>query len=671
MRRKPSPPARKTWWFLALILAAGLLMRLTHLLEVMAQPDFAAPQFDSQYHDYWARALVTGDWTPPRGVTDPQIRSRPYFRPPGYPWFLAAVYRVFGPGYLAPRLVQTLLGLVACLQVFFLARRLAGAAGALLASAVMAVYWLFIFFESELLEVPLLVTLLLAALESAAGLTRAFTLRRAFGVGLFLGLAALVRPNALVLLPVVLAWAYRLSRRRRGAGRVLGFPRLALISLSASAAVIAPVTARNVLVAGDWVLITSNGGVNLFVGTHPDSNGFDPGVPELAEISGLSGWDSFDYPLIAAGVERRVGRPLSDSEVSRYFTRRALGYVRERPLRVLALLVRKAALFWGPAEISNNKVIEVFRERSPVLSLSPGFAIVLAAGLAGIAVVFVDMRALKKRGGCRRGPVRRRAAVAVLLVLFLAAYSASFLPFFSTARYRAPVIPVLIVFAGAGLGELGRALARRRPARAGLIVAVLIALRAVTGIPWVPYEVDRSLWHYRQGLLWEARGDLGQAITEFRAATDLAPGRDEARLALAEAYGAAGRLDEAIAEYRRLVARAPSAAVHNNLALTLVRAGDVEGSIRHWRAALELEPDHVTVLNNLAFALATHDDPGIRDVALAVELAERACRLTDFRNPVPLRTLAVAYRKAGDEARAEELLRRADALSSQAPVPGS
>ena len=78
-------------WLLGLILAVGALLRLTYLLEVTRAPDFDTPQFESQYHDYWARALVTGDWTVPEGVTDPEIRQRPYFRPPGYPWFLATV----------------------------------------------------------------------------------------------------------------------------------------------------------------------------------------------------------------------------------------------------------------------------------------------------------------------------------------------------------------------------------------------------------------------------------------------------------------------------------------------------------------------------------------------------------------------------------------------------
>ncbi len=201
-------------WLLAAILAAGLLLRLTYLLEVSRAPDFDAPRFEARYHDYWARALITGDWTPPAGVTDPEIRSRPYFRPPGYPFFLALTYRLTGTGYWWPRALQMALGLASCLLLHRLARQGFGRPAALFAAALMAVYWIFIFFEAELMAVSLLLLLLISALVLAARWREGLTVRRALGVGVLIGLAALVRPNAAVLLPVLVLWAGWLARRR-------------------------------------------------------------------------------------------------------------------------------------------------------------------------------------------------------------------------------------------------------------------------------------------------------------------------------------------------------------------------------------------------------------------------------------------------------------------------
>ena len=95
---------RREWIILACILLVGLALRLAYLQEIRHDPDFCHPALDPQFNDYWARAMVTGDWTPPIGYPDPMIRTTPHGRPPGYPYFLAFIYLVFGTSYLTPRL---------------------------------------------------------------------------------------------------------------------------------------------------------------------------------------------------------------------------------------------------------------------------------------------------------------------------------------------------------------------------------------------------------------------------------------------------------------------------------------------------------------------------------------------------------------------------------------
>jgi tetratricopeptide (TPR) repeat protein len=628
-------PTARIRWLLGLVLAVGALLRLTYLLEVRQAPDFDAPQFESQYHDYWARALVTGDWTPPQGVTDPEIPERPYFRPPGYPWFLAAVYGLFGTGYLAPRIVQMLLGLSACVLVFVLGRRWDGAATGLFAAALASVYWLFIFFEAELMEPPLLIVLFLTTLWTLSRWTEDGSLRHAAGAGLALGFAILVRPNAAVLLPAFLVWAVWTQRRKSAPAS--GFWKGAVTFAAVTLLTTLPATVRNLVAADDLVWITTNAGVNLFVGSHPEGDGTTPGVAELGEISGLEGWDSFDHPKIAAAVERREGRTMKDSEVSRYFVRRAMANALAEPWRVARLTARKLALFWGPAEVSNNKVLTYERQGSATLTFGPGFATVLAAALAGLIWLGYEARRKPESGG---------RELTVLLVLFVAAYSASFLPFFVAARFRVPVVPVLMLFAGAAMSRTWRAVRDRRWTAVGAAVLLFVALRAAAGVQWIPYQDDLALWHWRRGLAWEARGDLGRAIGEYRDCLAADPGHGDARLSLAGALAAAGDPQAAMGEYRAALAHDPaSITAHNNLALLLAGSGDVAAAIRHWEAALALDPDRVSVLGNLAFALATTENP---DPRRAVELAERGCRLTGYRDPRLLAALETARRAAGD-----------------------
>jgi tetratricopeptide (TPR) repeat protein len=56
---------------------------------------------------------------------------------------------------------------------------------------------------------------------------------------------------------------------------------------------------------------------------------------------------------------------------------------------------------------------------------------------------------------------------------------------------------------------------------------------------------------------------------------------------------------------------------------------------------------YANVNNNLAWMLASHPDPQIRNGKEAVDLAERACRLTNNEMPIYLGTLAAAYAEAG------------------------
>ena len=65
------------------------------------------------------------------------------------------------------------------------------------------------------------------------------------------------------------------------------------------------------------------------------------------------------------------------------------------------------------------------------------------------------------------------------------------------------------------------------------------------------------------------------------------------------------------------------------------------------REAVRLEPEALRLLNDLAWILATHPDPAVRDAAEAIELARRAARLTRQRDPQVLDTLAAGYAAAG------------------------
>jgi tetratricopeptide (TPR) repeat protein len=173
-----------------------------------------------------------------------------------------------------------------------------------------------------------------------------------------------------------------------------------------------------------------------------------------------------------------------------------------------------------------------------------------------------------------------------------------------------------------------------------------------------------------------------EAADQFKRVLDLEPDNTSALLQLGILHGRQGRLDEAAAAFSRALRRNPEdpgahnnfgnvlllqgkyaealeqfeAAVrlqpdysvaYNNLAICCKKLGRVADAIAHYRQALRLQPDSFEALNNLAWMLATQPDARLRNGQEAVQLATRACELTNYQNPIPLATLAAAFAETG------------------------
>ncbi len=565
-RREPSPRALRPGWALAAILLLGALLRGLYFAEFADSPEVVAPALDAAFHDHWARALLSGDWSPPRFFADPEIHTTPYFRPPAYPFFLAAIYAITGGSPLGARALQMVLGLVNVWLAFRLGRALFDRTVGLLAAAGMACTWTLLYFEGELQAPVLLVTL---ALSSALVWLRWWHRGGwllSVGTGLLLGVSALARPNALVLVPVVWLWALWVVRGRRLPGRLrstlLGMPLGVLVA-------IAPTTIRNYVVAGDFVLITSNGGVNLYIGNNERADGFTARIPILGDLAAVQGWTCFDQPAIVRGVERLEGRPLAASEVSRFFARRAFDFLVTKPGSALALAARKAALFWGPLEVANNRELELVRENSSVLRWLPTFPWVLSLAVIGAAMLLRDLRRTQRD---------HRFDFVVLFASIVLVDFASHLPFFVAGRYRVPILPWLWLCGAYGVSRVAGLLrARRWRSAAGWVTAWLLLL-AGAHVRFVDYAPDRGQWHFQRGDALRMVGDLEHATAEFR-------------LAIASA-------------------RTPDPMPHNNLGAALLSQGRLAEAIVSLREAVRLDPAYVHARQNLALALANagHDD---------------------------------------------------------------
>jgi tetratricopeptide (TPR) repeat protein len=191
-----------------------------------------------------------------------------------------------------------------------------------------------------------------------------------------------------------------------------------------------------------------------------------------------------------------------------------------------------------------------------------------------------------------------------------------------------------------------------------------------------------AIGHYNLGYSLFAAGDKGGAIREYHFATDLNPKFVAAWYNLGNVLVHDGKIDEALACYQKVLEIEPGdvvaheglgevllslgkselaanefsaalqkkpddPAAHYQLALALTSQGKSKEAVEHYRRGLKSFQDIPAALNNLAWILATYPDPEVRNGAEAVALAEKACNLTEYKEPVFVGTLAAAYAEAG------------------------
>jgi hypothetical protein len=154
---------------------------------------------DEAIYSHWALQVTTG--------RDPWLSRFPVDKPPLFIYVLALFFNLFGPSESVARLPSELASAVSLFLVYLLARRLWGHSTAFIALALMALSPLNILFAPTAFTDPLMTSLVLAALCAAA-------YRRWGWSGGLLGLAFICKPQAVIFLPLAVAFGSLAERRR-------------------------------------------------------------------------------------------------------------------------------------------------------------------------------------------------------------------------------------------------------------------------------------------------------------------------------------------------------------------------------------------------------------------------------------------------------------------------
>lgn len=344
---------------------------------------------DAIRYDALAVSLAEG-----RGYVDEAGNPCSHY-PPFYPFFLGAVYSLFGHAFAVVRIIQSAIGAVICVLIWFIAKMLINTRAGIIAALFSTIYPPFIKM-SELLMTELLFTflLLLITVWMLTWPVRGKIIYAALA-GILLGMASLTRAAMLFyiffIFPVFL-WS---NRKRRFTAPIKQFLLLSLFYT----ATLAPWTIRNYVVYHKFVPIATQGGITFYssyclpggvFGKLADDR--DPVVVEANKISSPAERSSL---LFSKGIE----------------------FIKQNPAKFFSLQFQKILYFWAPFdwEIIGDKWFNIL-----YVLMAPFF-------IGGFFLAFKEFRKFY--------PI-------LLPILYFQIVS---LVFYGSPRFRLPVEPFLFI----------------------------------------------------------------------------------------------------------------------------------------------------------------------------------------------------------------------------------
>lgn len=415
------------------LVAAGIfvLALLPRLLFAFAPHPL--PFSDMEDYDRTAVNFLLGNGL----AMSPEYRA---YRAPGYPMFLVLLYAAFGRNLVLVRVVQAILSAGSCVLLFVLARYLLAVDSRswtrmgvpLLAGLALAVYEPHIFLSGVLLTETLFIFLLLAFLIVLRGPLSEHRLSR-FAAPILLGVISLIRPVAVMYIPVLFV-----ADSARGVsveGSAPRWPRQVrrkvyqvALSLMLFSLPLIPWTIRNAVVLHGFVPLSTNAGVNFYIGHH----------------LGYSYWSTGGKEVIRAETD------LDEVAESRLFFELGLRYILNDPRQTLIdtwkkveYLFRPGIPPWPMGDYGYDLVFRGFRSlRAFLFQWNWFFMVLLPVGAILAWMRFPRGRPILVLAGCH--------IIATLC-------------FFARSRSRAPLEPLFLLWISLALME-GVAWATRRRA---------------------------------------------------------------------------------------------------------------------------------------------------------------------------------------------------------------
>jgi len=502
-------------------------------------------------------------------LEDGPSAGTPYWKPPGYPALLAILGIGFADlgthGQGVPtgfawlvKILQALIDSGTTVLLAGMAWRWAGRRAALWTGILYSVSGLAAYFCGQFLDTTLFCFLIVLAVDlldrlwnPAADSAPAASELSWFFVGFITGLAAITRAVALPLGAVYALMALRKSwhtpqRWNSVAALLIGF----VITLG-------PVMALNRWAGEDRVIVSSNGGINLYIGNRA---GGEIGADGLTSVAAGPRWDAI------LELTRDIEKP---SAKSRAYLRLAVEEITSQPGAWLQRMGVKALALVSSRDVPNNKNLVDEEERNLVLRI-----LRYGPGSSGFLIALLIFGGWKLRRELWNRGLPILVTVGVLAFLAWA--------FFVAGRYRVPILALGCVFGGVGLV---RSSLTWRDGVPLLLISIIVHLIPIPSRTLMEtYCIDPMALGY----IHEQRNDLDLAEECYQQCLEQDPD-----------------------DFRAL----------HNLGILAQNRGDFVGAQLHFEEAVRANPDYAPAWNNLGTLLASGDGPrALAAVRKAIEV---------------------------------------------------
>jgi 4-amino-4-deoxy-L-arabinose transferase-like glycosyltransferase len=379
---------------------------------------FIYPQFpivsDAGQYDSLGWNLARGN-----GFVD-TIGKAELSKPPGYPFFLAAIYRVFGHSYNHVRFFQLLFSIFTLLLAFLIAKYIFGEGTALLSLLIASFYPPFLSYNGILYAETLFTFFILLFIYLFIHEIKQKKWQIPVILGVISGYAVLLREEFIFILFGYLFLAIAHSREN--------LKKIILIILIAML-VIVPWTIRNYKVTGRFALVSSQSGIVLWLSSYK------------GEWLEWHGEDPYYIGLI---------RGLNESQTNQLLFKEGVKNMIESPLQYIKFSFKRLGRFWIAGHsntfyglkgsFKNYFAVKAYGKVLIKVSFLIFNTSLVALGAYGI------LQALRKL----------RHKTTELLFMALPVFVIMMVHFFlfSADRYQVPIMPLIIIFAAFGLFSL-------------------------------------------------------------------------------------------------------------------------------------------------------------------------------------------------------------------------